>query len=156
MGEISKQHLCLGVAGTHGKTTTSTLLAHLLDTANFSFNAFLGGISSNFNNNYIKRDDAEYTVIEADEFDRSFLELSPFASIITSVDPDHLDIYGDQDTFKKGFDDYASLIDEKGFLIEKYGFEPHLQRQQNNLCTRRTRRRFQRSQYPSRKRKICF
>lgn len=123
LGQISKRHKCLGVAGTHGKTTTSTLLAHVLGQSDLSFNAFLGGISSNFNSNFVDCDDAEYTVIEADEFDRSFLHLNPFASIITSVDPDHLDIYGDHETFAKGFEDYAQLIDTNGWCIARYGLD---------------------------------
>jgi UDP-N-acetylmuramate--alanine ligase len=117
LGEISKKYKCLGVAGTHGKTTTSTLLAHLLNQSSLSFNAFLGGISTNFGTNFIANEDAEFTVIEADEFDRSFLQLRPYASIITSADPDHLDIYGDAATFLKGFEDYANLHNEDALLI---------------------------------------
>ena len=121
LGLISLQTKALGVAGTHGKTTTSTLLAHILQQSHVKANAFLGGISSNNNSNLIIEEGAEYTVIEADEFDKSFLKLSPFASIITSTDSDHLDIYGSDEKFLEGFQEYANLIRENGFLIIKKG-----------------------------------
>ncbi len=121
LGIITANSLGLGVAGTHGKTTTSTLLAHILNESSLKCNAFLGGISTNFNSNLITSKDAKYTVVEADEFDRSFLQLTPFASIITSTDADHLDIYGDASVFLKGFQDYANLINENGFLILRNG-----------------------------------
>ena len=84
---------------------------------------FLGGISSNYNSNYIYDDKSEYTVIEADEYDRSFLKLKPFSSIITSVDPDHLDIYSGENDFFNGFQDYARLLDESGVCVMKYGID---------------------------------
>lgn len=121
LGILTRNYKGLGVAGTHGKTTTSCLLAHMLNESDIRSNAFLGGISSNFNTNYIGHKDAEYTVIEADEFDRSFLQLKPFASIITAMDPDHLDIYGTVENFQKGFKEYASLTDPNGLLISNYG-----------------------------------
>ncbi|MCE2742401.1 MAG: UDP-N-acetylmuramate--L-alanine ligase [Fluviicola sp.] len=121
LGIITANSLGLGVAGTHGKTTTSTLLAHILNESSLKCNAFLGGISTNFNSNLVTSKDAKYTVVEADEFDRSFLQLTPFASIITSTDADHLDIYGDASVFLKGFQDYANLINENGFLILRNG-----------------------------------
>lgn len=121
LGLLTHNSKGLGVAGTHGKTTTSTLLAHILNESSVKCNAFLGGISTNFNSNLITSNTTEYTVIEADEFDRSFLQLSPFASIITSTDADHLDIYGDASVFLKGFQDYANLIHSDGFLILKNG-----------------------------------
>ncbi|MBI1836117.1 MAG: UDP-N-acetylmuramate--L-alanine ligase [Flavobacteriia bacterium] len=123
LGIITANSLGLGVAGTHGKTTTSTLLAHILNESHLKCNAFLGGISSNFNSNLVTSKDAQYTVVEADEFDRSFLQLSPFASIITSTDADHLDIYGDASIFLQGFQDYANLIHKEGFLILKKGLK---------------------------------
>lgn len=123
LGIITANSLGLGVAGTHGKTTTSTLLAHILNESSIKCNAFLGGISSNFNSNLVTSKDAKYTVVEADEFDRSFLQLTPFASIITSTDADHLDIYGDASVFLKGFQDYANLINENGFLILRNGLK---------------------------------
>lgn len=121
LGILTRNYKGLGVAGTHGKTTTSCLLAHMLNESELKCNAFLGGISSNFNTNYIGQPNAEYTVIEADEFDRSFLQLKPFASIITAMDADHLDIYGTLENFQKGFFDYASLIDPNGLLVSHYG-----------------------------------
>ncbi len=121
LGLITQNSKGLCVAGTHGKTTTSTMLAHLLMSTDLKCNAFLGGISTNYNTNFLPSDSSEYTVIEADEFDRSFLKLSPFASIITSTDPDHLDIYGDAKTFLEGFQLYADLVEESGLVILKKG-----------------------------------
>lgn len=123
LGMITRNSKALGVAGTHGKTTTSTILAHLLNESSLKCNAFLGGISTNFNSNFISDNKTEYTVIEADEFDRSFLQLNPFASIITSTDADHLDIYGNNDDFLEGFIKYAALIDKSGFLIRQENVE---------------------------------
>jgi UDP-N-acetylmuramate--alanine ligase len=121
LGLITQNSKGLCVAGTHGKTTTSTMLAYLLMSTDLKCNAFLGGISTNYNTNFLPSDSSEYTVIEADEFDRSFLKLSPFASIITSTDPDHLDIYGDAKTFLEGFQLYADLVEESGLVILKKG-----------------------------------
>ena len=123
LGVITQNSKGLCVAGTHGKTTTSTLLAHILTYTGHECNAFLGGISSNYETNYLPSISSEYTVIEADEFDRSFLRLSPFASVITSYDPDHLDIYGDETNFLKGFQEYANLIDPNGVLVLKKGLK---------------------------------
>lgn len=95
LGEITKSSKCLAVAGTHGKTTTSAILGHLLAYANEEVTAFLGGVSENYNSNLIQRGN-KVTVVEADEFDRSFLKLHPFIAGITSMDADHLDIYGDE------------------------------------------------------------
>lgn len=117
LGMITRNSKALGVAGTHGKTTTSTMLAHILDQSPYKCNAFLGGIATNFNSNFVSSNTSEYTVIEADEFDRSFLQLTPFASIITSTDADHLDIYGSNDVFQEGFEKYVDLIDVNGFLV---------------------------------------
>ncbi|PHX91577.1 MAG: hypothetical protein CK532_07585 [Flavobacteriales bacterium] len=120
LGFIAKNSFCIAVAGTHGKTTTSTLIAHLLHGCNINFTAFLGGISSNFNSNYIRKingialfqEDAnkEIVVLEADEFDRSFHRLSPDLAIITAIDPDHLDIYENTAAFTEAFVHFASLI----------------------------------------------
>ena len=123
LGLITRSSKGLGVAGTHGKTTTSTLLTHILTESHLKCNAFLGGISSNFNSNFVASTTSEFTVIEADEFDRSFLQLTPFASIITSTDADHLDIYGDAETFHKGFEDYAKQINPEGVLILRQGLK---------------------------------
>jgi UDP-N-acetylmuramate--alanine ligase len=123
LGVITQNSKGLCVAGTHGKTTTSTLLAHILTHTGHECNAFLGGISSNYNTNYLPSLSSDYTVIEADEFDRSFLRLSPFASVITSNDPDHLDIYGNEVNFLEGFQQYANLIDKEGVLVLKKGLK---------------------------------
>lgn len=121
LGLITQTSKGLGVAGTHGKTTTSTMLAHIINQTAEGCTAFLGGISTNYNSNLLLNPTSQYTVIEADEFDRSFLRLSPFASIITSADPDHLDIYKDASHFREGFELYANLHNSKGILIQKYG-----------------------------------
>lgn len=123
LGVITQNSKGLCVAGTHGKTTTSTMLAHILTNTGHECNAFLGGISSNYNTNYLPSLTSDYTVIEADEFDRSFLRLTPFASVITSTDPDHLDIYGDEINFLEGFQQYANLIDKHGILVLKKGLK---------------------------------
>jgi UDP-N-acetylmuramate--alanine ligase len=125
LGMLTRSSVGLGVAGTHGKTTTSALLAHILDASELKCSAFLGGIATNFDSNLVLSTTSKYTVVEADEFDRSFLALSPYASIITSVDPDHLDIYGDVDYFKQGFQSYAELIHPEGFLVMKEGLSLH-------------------------------
>ncbi|MFN6083828.1 MAG: UDP-N-acetylmuramate--L-alanine ligase [Fluviicola sp.] len=113
LGLVTQESLGLGVAGTHGKTTTSTLLTHVMHQSSTKCSAFLGGISSNLNSNVLVDSSAKYTVIEADEFDRSFLRLHPFASIITAVDPDHLDIYGTEEIFREGFQEYANKHEGK-------------------------------------------
>lgn len=123
LGEVTKKQKALCVAGTHGKTSTSTILAHIMNTSPLGANAFLGGISANYNSNLIISDDSEYVVVEADEFDRSFHRLSPFMSIITSTDPDHLDIYNDKESYLESFAHYTSLIDRDGALVVKKGLE---------------------------------
>ncbi|MDX1445491.1 UDP-N-acetylmuramate--L-alanine ligase [Lishizhenia sp.] len=123
LGLLTQSSKGLGVAGTHGKTTTSSLLAHVLQQSHVGCNAFLGGISSNYNSNLILHPTSEYTVVEADEFDRSFLQLKPFASIITSTDADHLDIYGDAETLKENFQDYCDLTSPDGLLIQQVDTE---------------------------------
>lgn len=121
LGMLTRQSKGLCVAGTHGKTTTSSMLAFMLDHSSWKCNAFLGGIATNFQSNLVLSQHSSYTVIEADEFDRSFLHLSPFASIITSVDPDHLDIYGTAEQFKEGFRQFAMKLDPKGICLQKEG-----------------------------------
>jgi len=121
LGILTRQSKGLCVAGTHGKTTTSSMLAHILDYSSWKCNAFLGGIATNFNSNLVLSETSDWTVVEADEFDRSFLKLSPFSSIVTGVDPDHLDIYGSIEQFNEGFRQYAMKIEPSGFLIEKEG-----------------------------------
>ncbi|MDC3308673.1 UDP-N-acetylmuramate--L-alanine ligase [Crocinitomicaceae bacterium] len=125
LGLITRFNKALCVAGTHGKTTTSAMLAHVLSLTDYGCSAFLGGISSNFNSNVLVNKQSEWTVVEADEFDRSFLHLSPFISIITATDPDHLDVYGDPDHFNEGFQQYAMKIDPNGWCIAKEGIKLH-------------------------------
>lgn len=121
LGSISRSFQALCVAGTHGKTTTSSMLAHLLTDIGAGCTAFLGGIASNFDSNLVLNAQSQYAVVEADEFDRSFLQLSPHAAIITAADPDHLDIYGTAEAFKEGFRQFAMRIDPNGFCIQKEG-----------------------------------
>lgn len=123
LGLITRLSKGLGVAGTHGKTTTSSMLAHILNSSSTGCNAFLGGIASNFNSNLVLHPTSEFTVMEADEFDRSFLKLDPYCSIVTSNDPDHLDIYGDASYFKEGFREYAQLINKEGCLVQREGLD---------------------------------
>lgn len=119
LGMITRDSQALCVAGTHGKTTTSTLLAWILDQSSFKCSAFLGGISSNFDSNFVSHPESPFTVIEADEFDRSFLQLAPWISIVTSTDADHLDIYGDDSSFQAGFQAFADLLHPQGVLIHQ-------------------------------------
>ncbi|MCH2042915.1 MAG: UDP-N-acetylmuramate--L-alanine ligase [Saprospiraceae bacterium] len=112
LGIISKHRKTIGVAGTHGKTTTSSMLTHLLRESGIDCTAFLGGISSNLNSNFVAGN-SEWVVMEADEFDRSFLHLHPHISIITSMDADHLDIYGDKDSLEATFHQYAQQTQEQ-------------------------------------------
>lgn len=121
LGLITNATKGIGVAGTHGKTTTSTLLTHILMQSELKCSAFLGGISTNLNSNFTFDENSPYTIIEADEFDRSFLQLNPFASIITSTDADHLDIYGDDSHFLEGFQMYADKVDADGLIVMKKG-----------------------------------
>ena len=116
LGSLTQTHKGLCVAGTHGKTTTSTMCAHIMHQSHLNCNAFLGGISKNYGTNYILSD-SDYVVIEADEFDRSFHWLSPWMSVITSTDPDHLDIYGTKEAYLESFRHYTELIQPGGALI---------------------------------------
>lgn len=123
LGMITHTEKGLCVAGTHGKTTTSTMTAHLLHQSHVGCNAFLGGISKNYKTNLLLSDTSEYVVIEADEFDRSFHWLTPFATVVTAVDSDHLDIYGTREAYLESFNKYTSLITPDGYLIVKNGIE---------------------------------
>ena len=123
LGMITHTEKGLCVAGTHGKTTTSTMTAHLLHQSHVECNAFLGGISKNYKTNLLLSETSEYVVIEADEFDRSFHWLTPFATVITAVDSDHLDIYGTREAYLESFNKYTSLITPGGYLIAKKGIE---------------------------------
>jgi len=116
LGEISSNTDTLAVAGTHGKTTVSTMLAHLLKQSHIDCSAFLGGISKNYDSNLLLGD-SRFTVMEADEFDRSFHRLKPLIAIVTSLDADHLDIYGDQATMIKAYNEFCGKIRHGGDLI---------------------------------------
>lgn len=120
LGLITENTFCLAVAGTHGKTTTTSILGHLMYQSDVKLTAFLGGISENYNSNLILNGD-EVSVVEADEFDRSFLTLSPNLACITSMDADHLDIYGDASELKKSFEDFSKKIKPNGKLFVKNG-----------------------------------
>lgn len=117
LGTLTRTHRGLCFAGTHGKTTTSTMCAHIMHQSHVDCNAFLGGISKNYGTNYILSDKSDYVVIEADEFDRSFHWLRPWMSVITSTDPDHLDIYGTKEAYLESFRHYTELIQPGGALI---------------------------------------
>lgn len=123
LGTLTKEHKGLCFSGTHGKTTTSTMCAHIMHQSALDCNAFLGGISKNYGTNYILSDDSDYVVIEADEFDRSFHWLRPWMSVITSTDPDHLDIYGTKEAYLESFRHYTTLIQPGGALIIHTGLE---------------------------------
>ena len=129
LGLLTQSSKGLCIAGTHGKTTTSTMTAHLLHQSSVGCNAFLGGISKNYGTNLLLSDKSEYVVIEADEFDRSFHWLTPYASVITATDADHLDIYGTKEAYLESFNHYTSLIRPGGALIVRKGIElePRLQ-----------------------------
>ena len=130
LGMLTQSGKGLCVAGTHGKTTTSTMAAHLLHQSTVGCNAFLGGISKNYGTNLLLSDKSEYIVIEADEFDRSFHWLTPYATVITATDADHLDIYGTKEAYLESFSHYTSLIKPNGALIMREGIElsPQLQK----------------------------
>ena len=120
LGEITRGQRCMGVAGTHGKTTTSTLLSHIFTATGEGCSAFLGGISKNYDTNLLINAN-DVVVVEADEFDRSFLQLYPEVAVITSMDADHLDIYGDEAHIREAFKAFASQV--SGTVIAKYGLD---------------------------------
>ena len=128
-GEITGCNRGLCVAGTHGKTTTSSMVAHLLKQSHVDCNAFLGGILKNYDSNLMLSDKSDLTVIEADEFDRSFHWLKPYMAVITAADPDHLDIYGTPEAYRESFEHFTSLIRQDGCLLMKQGINvtPRLQ-----------------------------
>jgi UDP-N-acetylmuramate--alanine ligase len=121
LGLITSGHKTVAVAGTHGKTTVSTMIAWIMSNSKAGCSAFLGGISKNFNGNLVTRENSEWMVTEADEFDRSFLQLHPYAGVITAMDPDHLDIYGNAESMFEAFNSYAGQIDRNGILLMKEG-----------------------------------
>lgn len=120
LGWVTKDSFCFAVAGTHGKTTTSSILAHILKETGTPVTAFLGGVSENFNSNFLL-DGSDYTVVEADEFDRSFLQLSPDIACVTSMDADHLDIYGDKSELESAFRAFVNKIKPNGKLLVRNG-----------------------------------
>ena len=139
LGLITKDTFCFAVAGTHGKTTTSSILGHILKQSNVNATAFLGGIASNYNSNLILGSD-KISVVEADEYDRSFLKLSPNIACITATDADHLDIYGKKDALLKSFKDFANLVNNQLFVTYgipingiTYGFEAAADYQASNV-----------------------
>ncbi|MDU1903198.1 MAG: UDP-N-acetylmuramate--L-alanine ligase [Dysgonomonas sp.] len=128
LGLITENSKALCCAGTHGKTTTSSMLAHILNNSHLGVNAFLGGILKNYGTNLLLSDNSEYTVVEADEYDRSFHWLHPYIALVTSVDPDHLDIYGTEEEYLKSFEKFTSLIRAGGALVMKHNihFSPKI------------------------------
>ncbi|MBP1630686.1 MAG: UDP-N-acetylmuramate--L-alanine ligase [Bacteroidetes bacterium] len=128
LGELTMGKKCIAIAGTHGKTTVTTMVAHLLHNSSIGCSAFLGGVSKDFGSNFVINKDSEFVVVEADEFDRSFLQLSPYYAAITSVDADHLDIYGSHEEMKNTFVEFANKIpiktnDSKEKLFLKKGLD---------------------------------
>lgn len=121
LGELTRGKKCIAVAGSHGKTTTTTLIAHLLHNADCGCSAFLGGVSKNFGSNLLVDNKSEYVVVEADEYDRSFLQLHPHMAVITATDPDHLDIYGTHEAMMEAYLQFANQTDPDGRLFLKEG-----------------------------------
>ena len=122
LGMITNSSFNICVAGTHGKTTTSTMIAHILRDSGYGCNAFLGGIAANYNSNFWSHE-RNVCVVEADEYDRSFLKLSPDVAIITAMDPDHLDIYGTAENVEQAFIDFSARVKDDGLLLSKYGLK---------------------------------
>ncbi|MCX6271149.1 MAG: UDP-N-acetylmuramate--L-alanine ligase [Bacteroidetes bacterium] len=131
LGWLAGGMKCIAVAGSHGKTTTSTLIAHLLHSSDKGCRAFLGGISKNYGTNYISDKKPEWMVAEADEYDRSFLKLFPDLAVVTSVDPDHLDIYKTKEALENAFCSFISQIRNGGHLVIKYGILPDAELPEN-------------------------
>lgn len=125
LGLITRASKSLCFAGTHGKTTTSSMAAHILHTAKVGCNAFLGGILRNYNSNLLLSSTSPYSVIEADEYDRSFHQLSPYIAVITATDPDHLDIYGNEENYLESFAHFTELIHPDGILLIHEGLKLH-------------------------------
>jgi UDP-N-acetylmuramate--alanine ligase len=123
LGMITRETYTIAVAGTHGKTTTSTIIAHVLKESGVESNAFLGGIASNYNTNALISEESNSTVVEADEYDRSFLTLYPNIAVVTSMDADHLDIYGDKSHLDESFAMFLSQVKPGGMIIAKFGLE---------------------------------
>lgn len=129
LGEITKQFKTIAVAGTHGKTTTTTLITHILKSAGINCYSFMGGISKNYNTNLLlgdPKDKDAFVVVEADEYDRSFLTLFPYIAVITSVDADHLDIYGSKKSMHESYEQFSKQVKKEGFLIVKKNVDNEL------------------------------
>lgn len=125
LGELTRGKKCIAVAGSHGKTTTSAMIAYLLSKTDIGCSAFLGGISKNFDSNLLVNNESQYVVVEADEYDRSFLQLHPYYSVITATDPDHLDIYGTHENLIQAFQQFANQTNPEGALFLKEGLAGH-------------------------------
>lgn len=123
LGHLTLHHKTVAIAGTHGKTTTSSMVAHILTDSGFGCQAFIGGIAINYNSNFWGSDSAEFMVVEADEYDRSFLKLSPQYAILTSIDADHLDIYGSEEECQNSFIAFTNKINPEGLLVVKQGLK---------------------------------
>ncbi|MBO4599212.1 MAG: UDP-N-acetylmuramate--L-alanine ligase, partial [Bacteroidales bacterium] len=121
LGELTRGKRAIAVAGTHGKTSTTSLIAHILHHTDMGCSAFLGGISKNFDSNLVVNNESPYVVVEADEYDRSFLQLHPYASVVTAIDDDHMDIYGTHQHLLEAFRQFASQTDPEGFIVMKQG-----------------------------------
>lgn len=126
LAEITRDKKTIAISGTHGKTTVSTMVAHLLNNSSIGCSAFLGGISKNLNSNFLYNPNSQYIVVEADEYDRSFLKLSPYYSVITSIDEDHLDIYGEYKNLLEAFTEFANKTQDDGRLFIKQGLDLEL------------------------------
>lgn len=126
LAEITRDKKTIAISGTHGKTTVSTMVAHLLNNSSIGCSAFLGGISKNLNSNFLYNPNSQYIVVEADEYDRSFLKLSPYYSVITSIDEDHLDIYGTYENLLEAFREFANKTQDEGRLFIKQGLDLEL------------------------------
>jgi len=126
LGDIAENHFSIAVAGTHGKTTITSMIAHIMKSSNISSTAFLGGLSSNYQTNLIQTGDGDMIIAEADEFDRSFLYLKPNIAVITATDPDHLDVYGDPDSLTNTYAQFVNGIQQNGTLFVKKGLAKHL------------------------------
>ena len=123
LGLVTRHSKALCFSGTHGKTTTSSMAAHLLHSSPCGCNAFLGGVLRNYNTNFLLNDASPYSVVEADEYDRSFHHLSPFVAVVTATDPDHLDIYGTEEAYLESFAHFTELIQPGGVLIKHTGLK---------------------------------
>lgn len=131
LGIITREKRGLCISGTHGKTTTSSMVAHILKQSHVDCNAFLGGILKPYESNLMLSNNSDLTVIEADEFDRSFHTLSPYMAVITSCDPDHLDIYGTEEAYRESFAHFTSLVRPGGLLLKRKGIKVEMRLQEN-------------------------